>query len=363
MFIKDRNIIKMIRIATLPGLLAGLIAACGGEQGGRGGFAMPPTAVETATAETRTVSDRFEAVGTLEAVESITVVSEIDGAILSLPFQEGAAITRGGLIAQLDTTQLAAEVRRAEALRDQNLASYQRIKAVVDQAAAAPQDLDDAAAALKVADANLALARARFAKTRIIAPFNGILGARRVSPGAFLRAGQEITVLAKVDELRVIFSAPERYLGQLKRGAEVAVSTIAFPGKTLSGQIEVIEPVLDEVTRSAKIFARVKNSGGDFRPGMSANISTVLSERDNALTIPNEAVFVNGDQSFVFVVKEDSTVARVALNLGTRLSDVVEVLSGLAPGDRVVRAGHQKLYQGAKVMPVVSREVEGVKSE
>lgn len=353
--IQYRKLINLILRIALAGVLAGFLVSCGGEQGGRGGFAMPPTAVEIAAAETRTVSDRFEAVGTLEAVASITVVSEIDGAILSLPFQEGAAIARGGLIAQLDTAQLAAEVHRAEALRDQNLASYQRIKAVVDQAAAAPQDLDDAAATLKVAEANLALARARFAKTRITAPFNGILGARRVSPGAFLRAGQEITVLAKVDELRVIFSAPERYLGQLKRGAEVAVATIAFPGRALSGQIEVIEPVLDEVTRSARIIARVKNPGGDFRPGMSANVSTILSERDNALTIPNEAVFVNGDQSFVFVVKTDSTVARVALNLGTRMADAVEVLSGISPGDRVVRAGHQKLYQGAKVMPVVSQ--------
>ncbi|MBI3765345.1 MAG: efflux transporter periplasmic adaptor subunit, partial [Ignavibacteriales bacterium] len=102
--------------------------------------------------------------------------------------------------------------------------------------------------------------------------------------------------------------------------------------------------------------ARVQNVGRKFRPGMSANISAVLSERPNAMTIPNEAIFGNGNQLFVFIVKPDSTVARVPLTLGTRLPDVVEVLEGLQPGMKVVRAGHQKLFDGGKVMPMTNQE-------
>jgi multidrug efflux pump subunit AcrA (membrane-fusion protein) len=88
---------------------------------------------------------------------------------------------------------------------------------------------------------------------------------------------------------------------------------------------------------------------------MSANISAVLSERLNALTIPNEAVFGSGNQSFVFVVKADSTVNRIAVTLGTRSADIVEVLGGLKPGMVVVRAGHQKLFDGGKVFPIASQ--------
>ncbi len=152
------------------------------------------------------------------------------------------------------------------------------------------------------------------------------------------------------------FSAPERFLSQLTRGAEVAVSTTAFPGSEGKGKIIAIEPMLDPGTRSARVVARVSNPGRKFRSGMSANVSAVLSERPNAITIPNEAVFASGNQSFVFVVKPDSTAARVPITLGTRLPDVVEVVQGLGAGTQVVRAGHQKLFDGARVMPIVAQD-------
>ena len=125
---------------------------CGGKQGG--GFSMPPMPVEVAQAITQKVEDTFDAIGNIEAVEAITVVSEIDAAIVSLPFQEGSFIKKGTLIAQLDDSQLAAEAERAEALEAQSHASYERVKSIVEQKAGSPQDLDDAAAGLKVADAN-----------------------------------------------------------------------------------------------------------------------------------------------------------------------------------------------------------------
>lgn len=346
---RGRLAAALILIAALAGCAKGA-----GGPGGAGGFRPPPMPVEIAVVVQAPVADRFEAVGTIEASEAITVVSEIDGVVVRLPFQEGSAIAKGGLIAQLDDAQLRAEVERTEALRDQSQSTYNRVKAVVDQGAGTPQDLDDAAAALKVAEANLALARSRLSKTRIVAPFSGVLGARRVSPGAFIRAGQAITDLANLDELRVNFSAPERYLGQLRKGAEVSISTTAYPGYVLRGRIDVVDPVLDPGTRSARIVARVRNPGGRFRPGMSANVSAVLSQRLKALTIPSEAIFAEGDQSFAYVVKPDSSVTRVALTLGTRLPDAVEIVKGVAPGQTVVRTGHQKLFEGAKVIPVQS---------
>lgn len=348
---------RMLSPALLTLLLFGiLLLGCGDQK--RGGFSMPPMPVEASKVTVQKVIDKFEAVGTIEALEAITVVSEIDAAVKALPFKEGGFIQRGQPIAQLDDAQLAAEVARAEALRAQSKATYDRVKSVVDQRAGAPQDLDDAAAALKVAEANLDVAKARYAKTRIVAPFSGIIGARRVSIGTFLRPGQAITELANIDEIRVFFSAPERYLSLLSQGAAVNISSTAFPGYELKGKIIVIEPIIDQTTRSARVVARVTNPDRRFRPGMSANISAVLSERPNALTIPNEAIFGGGTQSFVFVVKEDSTVARVPLVLGTRLSDVVEVLEGLKEGMTVVRAGHQKLFDGGKVMPISGNPAE-----
>jgi membrane fusion protein (multidrug efflux system) len=329
-------------------------AGCSNEQAGGGGFSMPPTPVETAQVSKQNVELKFEAVGTIGASESITVVSEIDGAVISLPFIEGSAIKKGDLIAKLDDSQLIAEVNRSEALFMQNQTSYNRIKTVVDQKAGTQQDLDDATAALKVAEANLALSKARFLKTRIVAPFDGIIGTRKVSIGTFLRTGQPITELANLDEIRAEFSAPERFLDQIKKGAEVTVSTTIFLNHSVKGKIIAIEPVLNPETRNVQVVALVKNPGQKFRPGMSANVSVVLSKHPNALTIPNEAVFAQGNQSFVFVVKQDSSVSRVPITMGLQLSDVVEVLDGLEAGGKVVSAGHQKLFEGAKVIPIAS---------
>ena len=315
---------------------------------------MPPMPVEVAQAQEQKVADKFEALGTIEAIEAITVVSEIDAIVTSLPFEEGSFIKRGEIIAQLDDSQLAAELARTEALFQQSKSTYDRIKRIVEQKAGTLQDLDDAAAALNVAKANLALTKARLSKTKITAPFDGIIGARKVSAGSFLRTGQTITEMANIDEIRVTFSAPERFLSQLKRGAEVNVSTTAYADHNVKGKIIVIEPVLDPETRNVFIVARVSNPGKKLLPGMSANISAVLSERLKAITVPSEAVFANGDQSFVYIVKPDSTVGQVPVKLGLQLSDAVEVVQGLEPGQQVVRAGHQKIFDGAKVIPISS---------
>jgi membrane fusion protein (multidrug efflux system) len=332
------------------GLAAG---GCGGKKAG-GGFAPPPTPVETATVTTGAVTDRFATVGTLEADQWVDITTEIDGVVKALPFPEGGQVAAGALLARLDDVQLAAEAKRAEALRDQSRAMFDRVSAVVDQGAGAPQDLDDATAALKVAEANLDLARARLGKTQVTAPFAGTVGIRRVSPGAFVRAGTPLTDLTQLDKLRLTFSAPERLLGRLVVGAPVRVETTAHPGEVLDGTIAIIEPQLDEQTRSARVVARVDNVGRRLSPGMSATVTLVLSERPEALTVPSQAVFVTGGQSFVYVVKPDSTVARAAIQLGTRLADVVEVTGGLESGQQVVSAGHQKLYDGARVMPMAA---------
>ncbi|MBA4378391.1 MAG: hypothetical protein C0395_07005 [Gemmatimonas sp.] len=337
--------------ALLPALALILAAGCAREKAG-GGFAMPPMPVVTATAAPTAMIDSYTAVGTFEATEQVTVATEIDGLVVELPFREGGALRRGDLIARLDDAQARAEHERAGARVAQSRAAYDRVRAVVDQGAGAPQDLDDAAAALKVAEADLAVAGASLAKTRIVAPFDGTAGTRRVNRGAFLRTGQAITELARLDRLRLLFSVPERYLGTLRPGAAVAVRTTAYPDLVLSGTLAVVEPVVDADTRTVGVVALVDNAEGRLRPGMSAEAAVVLEERPLALALPSEAVVAQGDRMLVYVIQPDSTVAPVPVTLGLRTAALVEVLDGLAPGALVVRAGHQKIFPGARVIPL-----------
>lgn len=343
--------------APLPTLLlaASLLAGgCGGA--GRGGFQMPPVPVEVATVRTEAVSDRFRAVGTVEAEETVRIVNEIEGVVRELPFAEGQPVSKGALIAHLDDSELSAESARADALRDQARTNHQRVKQLFDQGAASQQEMDDAASALKVAEANAVVARTRFEKAHIRSPLDGVAGRRLVSPGAYLAVGTPITEVASVGTMKIGFSAPERYLPQLRRRATVSVTTTAYPGEVFHGDISVVDPILDAASHTVQMVARVHNRGGKLRPGMSADVTASLGERPHALTVPDEAVFSEGDQSYVYVVRPDSTVTRQAVTLGLRESMRAEITQGLKGGESVVSAGYQKLFEGAHVMPMPSAD-------
>lgn len=350
--------LRLSRTAALAALPLLLLAATGCSKDGGGGamgaMQRPPTPVEVAPVIVEDLVEQFQAVGTVHAVESITVVSEIGGIIRSLPFREGEQIGRGTLIAQLEDDELQASYARAEAVLEQSRNAFERVKTVVEQRAGSAQDLDDAAAALKVAEADAALAKARLDKTRIVAPFSGVVGSTSLAVGAYLQPGQAITELTRLDEIEVHLNASERYAPRLERGASVTVTSTAFPGVVATGQIYMVDPVLDPNTRSATVIARVPNQEIQLRPGMSADIRVDLATYPDAVTVPSEAIFSEGNENLVYAVGPDSTVMRTAVKTGMRLPASVQILEGLTPGMTVVTAGHQKLYPGAKVMPVNS---------
>lgn len=337
-------------------LLSLTIVSCAPRQGG---FQMPPVPVEVTQVQTETVRDRFRTVGSVQANEIVKVVSEVNAIVRELPFAEGQGVARGSLIARFENRDIAAEAQRAEALRDQARTRLERVQQLFDQKAISPQDRDDASAAFQVADADFKLAQARLAKTRVVSPLNGVVGRRMVSPGAFLRVGDVITEVAQVNRMKVNFSAPERFAGQLRAGGAVEISTTAYPGQLFTGRLTVVDPILDPSTRTVQLVAIVENRGRRLRPGMSADVAATLSERANAMTVPDEAVFAEGDKMYVFLVKADSTVARQVVVIGVRDSARVEIAQGLPHGAIVVRAGYQKLFDGARIMPIQSGAGEG----
>jgi len=339
---------RTIRGAVRAVLLLALLPACAQK---KAGFQMPPTPVEVANVQTETVRDRFRALGSVEANEIVQIVSEVNAVVRQLPFTEGQVVRHGELLARLDDEEIGAEAHRADALRDQAKVNHERIRQLFEQKAASPQELDDASAALKVAEADAQLAHARLNKTRILSPLDGMVGRRLVSPGAFLRVGDSITEVASIDRVKISFAAPERYTAQLHPGAEVEITTTAQPGQVFIGKVNVVNPILDPGTRTVQLLAIAPNPGRRLRPGMSADVSATLAERPGALTIPDEAVFAQGNQNFVYVVSAD-TVSLRPIGIASRDSARVEVSQGLAAGDVVVRAGYQKLYPGAHVMPI-----------
>src|SRR4029077_20696504 len=149
---------RTIRNAAVAALLLTLVVGCAPK---KAGFQMPPTPVEVASVQTETVRDRFRSLGSVEANEIVQIVSEVNAVVRALPFAEGQMVRHGQLLARLDDDEIGAEARRADALRDQAKVNHERARMLFDQKAASPQELDDASASLKVAEANAQLAHAR----------------------------------------------------------------------------------------------------------------------------------------------------------------------------------------------------------
>lgn len=313
---------------------------------------MPPMPVEVVTIERQTLRDPFRALGSLEALQEAEVVAEVAGRVLEVPFAEGRAIQSGAALALLDDREARAELERAQARLVLAQSGHKRIEELFTRDLAAPRERDESRAALAVAEAEVALQQTRFDKTVVRAPFSGVAGRRYVSVGTRVAIGDAIARVARLDRLRVRFPAPERLAATMRVGASVTLEVSAYPGRTFSGRVVVVEPVVDAETRTFGVIAEVANPGGLLKPGMSADVNTALSERAGVLTVPDEAVLAEGDKNFVYAVQPDSTVQRADVTLGVRDASQVEVVSGLSAGAIVVRAGHQKLFPGARVMPV-----------
>lgn len=311
----------------------------------------PPTPVFLATVTVAPAADTFRAVGTLLADESVVMRSEIAGRIASLDIVEGARVEQGHVLARLAAEEWVAVVRQNQANLALQELKIRRAEELREKKVMSQQEYDETVAALDQARATLALAQARLDKTMIRAPFSGILGLRRVSPGDYLQAGQELVNLEAIDPLKVDFSVPERFAVRLAAGQKVNVSIKAYPDETFTGEVFAIDPRIDEATRSFLLRARIANTDGRLRPGMFADAELVMSVREKALWVPEQAIVPVGEKQFVYVV-ENGKARMAAVQIGLRQPGFVEVTTGLAPGQDVVSEGQQKLVDGAPVLPL-----------
>lgn len=313
----------------------------------------PPTGVEVATVTTGNVTATITAVGTLQADESVVIRPEIAGRVAEIHFAEGQPVAAGTLLLRLDDSVARAEYEQAEADLALAKSNYDRAIDLFKKGSGSARTRDETLAALQAANARVALARATLDKTRIVAPFSGLLGLRQVSIGDYLTPGQAIVNLEDVDPVKVDFRVPETFLARVHQGQSVQVQVDAFPDRNFSGEVYALDPRIDATGRSVALRARIANSEGLLRPGLFARVSLVTEQRDDALLIPEQAIFARGAESFVYVV-HDGKAKLTRIALGLRQGAQVEVVEGLSAGDQVVSAGHLKLRDGAPVRPVGS---------
>ena len=310
--------------------------------------AMPAMPVETAVVQTRPMHDSLMLTGSLLARESVMIRPEIAGRVQALHFTEGAPVAAGATLLTLDDAELKARVAEAAAQLKLAQHSHARVSATASKNLSSRQELDQATAQLEAARAGLAVAQEQLAKTRLTAPFAGVAGLRRVSPGAYVKAGDDLVNLEDIAVLRAEFRVPEKYLAQLRPGLALTVDTDAWPGERFPGTVTAVDPRIEAASRSVPVRAEVPNPEGRLRPGQFVRLGLTLAERPQALVVPEAALWPVGGKTFVYRV-QGGKAELAPVSTGARQPGLVEITAGLAAGDEVVVAGMQKIRPGAPV--------------
>lgn len=327
-------------------------------------FILPPEVVTTAESELQTWNSTIHAVGTLTAVQGVTVSTEIAGKVASIAFIPGSKVKAGELLIQQDTSTERAQLRAAESaefLAKLNLDRYTKLLADQNIAQAV---YDKADAQYKEAKAQVDAIRAIINKKNIHAPFSGRLGIRLINLGQMLNENDPIVSLQSMDPIFVDFQIPQQQIHALKKGFTVLINSDTLPDQTIKGVITTINPEVDSATRNIRVQATVANAEEQLRPGLFVNVEVLLPEEQKVVVIPATSVLYAPYSDSVFLLKTEKNdqtgKAETVLNqqfirLGEKRGDFVAVTSGLKEGETIVSTGVFKLRNGQKA--VVNNEL------
>ena len=322
-------------------------------------FAQAPETVSSVIAHEEKWQGSFTAIGSVVAVQGVTVTPELAGTVTEIAFDPGAVVKKGDLLVRLDTSSEAAQLRALEAQVDLAQVNLERERTLRDQQMVSQSDLDTAVATLKQDQANADAIKAAIEKKTIRAPFAGQLGIRQVNLGQYVDTGKPIVSLQSLAPVYVDFSLPQQELAKLQTGMRVRLRTDAYPDRSFEGTLTTINPDLDQSTRSVGLQATLANPEQLLRPGMFARVEVLLPEEKNELVIPVTAVLSApfGDSVFVIESKTPTDggkphleVRQQFIRTGRTKGDFIAVESGLKPGTRIVSAGLFKLRNGMAVV-------------
>lgn len=316
--------------------------------------------VEVVRAETARVAIRANALGTLEADQSIMLAPEIAGVVETIRFASGAQVKQGDVLLTLRSGNERAELQKAEADVALTAMNYERSKKLRERGSGSQQADDIALNAHRLSQAALALARANMDKTIIKAPFSGTIGLSEVSLGQYMQAGSPIASLVDTYNVRIDFRISEIYLSDIRVGQTVKVLFDALPAQEFQGTISAIDPVVDESGRAIRVRAVIENPDGVLRPGLFGRVSIVTGERAQAVVVPEGAIVpLASGASSLYVVSDKGIAMRRTVVPGERMSGRVEIREGVKAGEQVVVAGQLRLHEGAPVKVVNAAPASG----
>jgi membrane fusion protein (multidrug efflux system) len=316
-----------------------------------------PLKVATYVVKPAPFVETLAATGTLRADESVDLQVEVSGKVTSINFQEGGPVKKGDLLLKINDSELQAQRTRADFRKQIAELKERRLASLLQGGGVPQQDYDTALNELNVQKAEIALIDAQIAKTEVRAPFDGVIGLRFVSEGAFItatsNAAVRIATLQALDRMKIDFNVPEKYSGRLRIGTPISFS-VAGGSSRFKGEVYAIEPRVDVSTRTVLLRAVCVNAKGQLLSGSFASVECELPAVEDAILVPAGAVVPGLTSKTVFVIK-DGKAERRTIETGTRTESMVQVMSGLSVGEQVIVSNIQQIRPGLPVQAASPR--------
>mgnify|MGYP000582285422 CR=1 FL=1 len=351
-------------VALLASLAIALLVGCG-----KKGTANAPRSaggrnqvqpVEVTSVVRRDMAETLTVVGSVAPNESAEMRAEVSGLVRGIFFEEGQAVKKGDVLVKIDDAEIRAQLAQAEARFQLTTLSLERAENLRKTQSTTQAEYDRARTEFASAKADLAVLNLRMEKTEIKAPFDGIIGARSLSPGDYVNSQTPITTIDDLSRLKIEFQMPERFLFKVHPGTRITVASRSNESRQLvQGEVYFVGSVIDRATRSSAIKGLLESPPPSLKPGMFANIEVVLDVRTNVLTVPEGAVLTTTNGTTLIVVKGsegDKSAEFVPVRLGLRSKGLVEVVpikGALDEKSQIVASGVGGLilFPGAKLEP------------
>ncbi|TRX76321.1 efflux RND transporter periplasmic adaptor subunit [Pseudomonas mangiferae] len=326
----------------------------------------PPISVSAEAAGELEWQSRMPAIGTLRAYQGVDLTVEVGGTVREVLFKSGEKVSLNQPLVQMDSDVEQASLATVEAQLGLARLEFERGRNLVSRQTISKSEFDRLSAELQKGNANVAQLKATLAKKRILAPFAGTIGIRRVDVGDFLSSGTIIATLQDLSRLYVDFYLPEQSVPKLAIGQKVRISVAAYPGETFVGEINALNPKVESTTRNVQVRALLDNPDSKLLPGMFANLEVLLPDLQQRVVLPETAITYTlyGNSVYVVAQKKDDqgqpqqeedgkpylVVERRFVQTGERRDGKVVILEGVASGEQVVTSGQLKLDNGSHVV-------------
>lgn len=316
----------------------------------------PAQTVSAAKVEARTWSPSISAIGTAKAANGVELAVQVGGVVKDINFKPNQSINEGDVLVQLDDAVDRADLANVQAQVKLAEANFERSRALASRGITAEATFEQNQAQLASSRAQEARVRAVIEQKALKAPFSGVIGIPQIDVGQYIQPGTVVASFQDLSSMKVDFTVPEQMAGDVKLGQEVRVgmkeADLPFKGRIIGK-----DPRVDPKTRLVAVQALVEdNKDGAILPGQFLHVEVVLPEQPDVITVPQTAVITSLYGDYVYTIEQEErdgnqvqVTRQVFVKAGRRRGGVIEILSGIKPGQQVVASGQNKLQAGSVV--------------